>query len=276
MRSKIGVHIHSNPKYILEEAERYHNTGANLLQIFVNPMYKDLTVYDKFGQYLKNNNMSVVVHASYSTNCAKNWNEHSWWIKLLIMEIEIASRIGASAIIIHLGKKLELTIEEAMNNMYTSLLYVHKATMKYSDVSILIETSAGQGTEICYRLDDLGYLFRKFNKHKMVDIRERFGLCLDTCHVFAAGYDITNKEKVSMFLDTLEETVGLRYIKLLHLNDSKKPLGSRVDRHTSLGKGFIGLKPLQLIAKFFIKMNVPILLETPHSRHNDEIDLLKK
>jgi len=270
----IGYHIDSNIKNILNEISDIKKNKCNIVQLFIDPFYKKYEIYEEFKKYAKINNIKIVIHASYTINIAQNWNNHSWWIKQFILEIESANKIGAFAIVVHLGKQLNISNEEALNNMFTSLLYVHNETKKI-DIKILIETSTGQGTEMCYRLEDLAHFYRKFSNIKNDDIKDRFGICLDTCHIFSAGYDISNKKKIEMFLDIFDEMIGINNIKLIHLNDSKKELGSNIDRHENIGFGSIGKKGLFLIYKFFSKLKVPIILETPLKYIENDLKLLK-
>ena len=178
-------------------------------------------------------------------------------------------------IVVHLGKQLKLSKEEGINNMYTSLLYVYQQT-KDIDIKILLETSTGQGTEIGYKLDDLALIYRKFSKHKNEKIVRRFGICLDTCHIFSAGYNIKNKESREIFFSNFNELIGMNHIKLVHLNDSKVPCEARVDRHENIGDGYIGVKPLLIIAKVFQELNVPLILETPHKKIFNDLKLINK
>lgn len=159
--------------------------------------------------------------------------------------------------------------------MYTTLLYVHKQT-EFTQVKILLETSTGQGTEIAYKLDDLAFIYRRFSKHKNNNIVERFGICLDTCHIFSAGYNLQNKESREIFFDNFNELIGLNHIKLIHLNDSHVPCGANVDRHENIGKGYIGKKPLLIISKLFKKLHIPIILETPYDHIFDDLKLIQK
>lgn len=267
-----GIHIIDSPSQINFEIDRIIDMGANLVQLFVFPSLKDKTVYDIFKKNLITNKVHCVVHASYTINLAANWDMYSWWILQFIGQIEVAHQIGAFGIVIHCGKQLDLTKEQALNNMYTSLLYIHNQTKKYSKVKIFIETSTGQGSELCYKIEDLAYFFKKFSLHKKEDIKDRFRICIDSCHIFASGYDIRTKGTIDMYLDTFEELIGLKNIALIHLNDSKKDLGSNVDRHESLGKGYIGKIGLKYFADFFKKMNVPIILETPFCCHKKEVN----
>lgn len=275
-----GAHYESYN--LIESAEKIKTAGGNFIQIFLtlpnNQLTSERTMSEliKFKKYLNDNNMKVVIHSSYHHNLARDWDHYSWWIKNIELEIKYASIIGAYGIVIHLGKQLELSLEETYNNMYTSLLYIHQKTINYKDVLIMLETSTGQGTEVCSKLEDLSYFFRKFSKNKNDEIRNRFRLCIDTCHIFSYGYDIRTKKSITRFLETFEELIGLKYIKLIHLNDSKVELGARKDRHENIGKGFIGFEGLQYMFNFFKKLNIPIILETPSLGYKTEIKLLLK
>jgi deoxyribonuclease IV len=261
-----GVHINSDPNNILEELDKVKNIGGNLVQLFVNPGYKKQDIYKQFREKLIKNNMHCVVHASYTINLSSYWDQYSWSIKQFIMELELAHKIGAFGIVVHMGKQMELSKEEAYNNMFTGLLYVHNQTKKdYGNIRILLETPTGQGSEICYKIEDFAHFYKKLSHHNNQTIKDRFRICFDTCHIFAAGYDIRSKEKLELYLDTFEELIGIKNIALIHLNDSKNEIGSKKDRHEALGKGYIGKDALKLAAKFFKKLNIPIVLETPES-----------
>ena len=270
----IGAHIDSEFDNLISEAERVHNLDGTIIQLFVSTAHKKDKNYNNFIKFLKNTNMKCVVHASYTINCAQKWDYHSWWIKQFIVEIEIADTINAIGIVIHLGKQLDLSIEESLNNMYMSLLYVHAQTKQHKNVKIFIETSTGQGSEICFEMENLAHFFKKFSKHKNSEINERFGICLDTCHVFSAGYDLTNKNAIKTFLNTFDKLIGLEQIKLVHLNDSKREIGSKVDRHANIGNGYIGKDGIIFIIKMFKRLGIPIILETPNEKQNDDLELL--
>lgn len=269
----LGVHIDSHD--ILASAQEAKKYDADIVQIFLTlpgtttikkRSEEELT---KFKQYLINNNMLVVVHSSYTHNMAKEWNEYSWWIRNIELEIIDAYKIGAIGLVIHMGKQLDLTQEEAYNNMYTSLMYLHNKTKKYESVKIFLETSTGQGSELCYKLNELGYFYKKLKKMK------RFKICIDTCHVFSAGYNLSTFNQVKLFLETFDELIGLKYVGIIHLNDCKVKFASYIDRHANIGKGYIGLDGLSEIYKFFVKMKIPLVLETPDLGYRTEIHLLK-
>jgi deoxyribonuclease-4 len=258
---------------LVDAAKEIYKAGGNIMQIlFISPIKKKELI--ELKHYLKQHNMKVVVHSDYTHNLAKNWDQYSWWIRNIEKEIKYANIIDAIGIVIHFGKQLDLTIEEAYNNMYTSLIYIHNQTIKYKNIKIFLETSTGQGSEICYKLEDLAYFYKKISKNHNKEIKNRIKICLDTCHVFAAGYNLKTKIHIKKYLETFEKLIGLRYIYLIHLNDCKFDIGSRLDRHESIGQGFIGIKGLILIFNYFRKLEVPIILETPGSSYIKEIPLL--
>ena len=141
-----------------------------------------------------------------------------------------------------------------------------------NNVKLIIETSSGQGSELCYKLEDLKYFYEMFQPK----YRKRIGLCIDSCHIFAAGYDLRTSKKVIKFFSYLSKLINLDKILLFHLNDSKKELGSKKDRHEKLGKGYIGLEGITQIIKICYKLNIPIILETPRLNHTPEIKFIKK
>ncbi|MCJ7637963.1 MAG: deoxyribonuclease IV, partial [Nitrososphaeraceae archaeon] len=218
--------------------------------------------------------MKVVVHSAYIHNIAREWDDYSWWIQNIILEIKYAYECEALGIVLHLGKQLDLSTSEAYNNMYSSLVYIVNQTKKYP-VTIFLETSTGQGSEMCYRLEDLAYFYKKFSHNPNKELKERIKLCIDTCHIFSAGYDLREKHNIDDYLEAFEELIGIRYIGLIHLNDCKVNIGEQRDRHNNIGKGYIGLRGLKYFYDYFKKLNVPIVLETPDYGYRTEIKLLK-
>ena len=271
---------HMSTGNIIEAAKLVKNAGGNLIQIFLTSPgekyigKKSLETIKDFKNFMSDNNMKVVVHSSYLHNFAQNWDEYSWWITNFEIEIEYADLIGAIGVVLHFGKYKELTMPEAINNMYTSLIYVHNHTIEHKNVKIILETSTGQGTEMFYQLQDMAHFFKKFSQNINKEVKKRFRLCIDTCHIFAAGYDLRNKTAIKTYLESLEELIGIQYIALVHLNDCKVSLGCKKDRHQNIGKGFIGLEGLKLIFDYFKKLKVPIILETPGNGYITEIPLL--
>lgn len=278
MEHYYGAHIDSFN--LTDGANEIKKYGGNILQIFLTlpgeqkTVERSKTELENFKKLLESNNMKVVVHSSYMHNMARDWDNYSWWLKNLEIEIKYAHIIGAIGLVLHFGKKLELSKEEAYNNMYTSLLYIHNKTKEYNDIIILLETSTGQGSEVCFKIEELAHFYRKFSKNENKEIRERFKLCIDSCHIFSAGYNLKTKKDVKLFLEAFEELIGLRYVKLIHLNDCKVDVGGQKDRHENIGKGYIGLEGLKYFFKYFQKLRIPTILETPNAGYRTEIKLL--
>lgn len=277
-----GSH-HSTVDGLINAAKEIKEAGGNLLQIFVTAKNRSTTrvrtneevnEIDEFKKYLKEHKMKVVVHSSYTHNFCRNWDSHAVQVNNLELEIKYAHEMGAFGVVVHFGKYLELSLQEAYNNMYSSLIYVHNKTKEYHNVKLLLETSAGQGTEICWKIEDLAYFYRKFSKNENKAIKDRFKLCVDSCHIFNSGYNISSKKMIDIYLETFEEMIGIRHIGLIHLNDSKNDVGSRLDRHERIGGGYIGYDGLHYFFNYFRKLKIPIILETPTDEFETEIKLL--
>ena len=273
---------HQDSDNLINSAKSIKDAGGNLIQIYLTMPGTTKTVernkkdLSDFKIYLKENNMKVVVHSSYLHNIARDWDEYSFWIMNLKLEIKYAHEIGAIGLVLHIGKQLDLSLEEAYNNMYTMLIYIHNQTLEYKDIIIMLETPTGQGSQLCYKIEDLAYFYKKLSKNINKEVRNRFKICIDTCHIFASGYDIRNKHLIKSYLEAFEELIGIKYVKLIHLNDSKVNIGEQKDRHNNIGKGYIGLKGLQYFFEYFKKLGIPVVLETPDFGYRTEIKLLKK
>lgn len=255
--SLIGIHIGN-----INNINKYEN--IKFIQIFVSSSinYFD-TSHRKSLALIKKNNIKIVVHASYTINLSLLWDKNSWWIQQFIIEIEKAEQLNAYGIVIHTGKQLNNTISQAINNMYSALLFIHEKTIGHEKVKILIETPAGQGTEILTNINNFCNFMNKFYKHTDKSIQKRFGICLDTCHIFASGYDI---RKSSEIFDIIDNIVGIDKIKLCHINDSKENINKKLDRHANIGDGYIGKKTIIKLVKFFNKLEIPMILETPEQK----------
>ena len=257
--SLIGIHISD-----ISTIELNVSKGINLFQFFVSPMtnYRE-PMYEKAFAFAKKNNIYFFVHASYSINLSKRWTDSDWWVQQFINEIQICGEINTRGIVIHTGKQMDLSKAEAINNMYTLLLHIHSKTLKQQNVRILLETPSGQGSETLTQIFDFCKFMNKFYDHPDKKIGERFGICVDTCHIFAAGHDIRSKEDMNIFFGTIDKMIGINKIKLCHLNDSKNDLGSKIDRHANIGHGKIGAEAIIRIVNFMKELQIPIIFETP-------------
>ena len=165
--------------------------------------------------------------------------------------------LGLSFLNFHPGSHLNAIPEEACISRIAQSINV--ALEKIPVVTAVIENTAGQGTNLGFRFEQIKQIIDQ------VEDKDRVGVCLDTCHTFAAGYDLRTHEACSLTFAEFDRVVGYRYLKAMHLNDSKKPLGSRVDRHESIGKGEIGMAVFQYIMHDLLFEEMPLILETPNS-----------
>jgi deoxyribonuclease-4 len=250
-----GIHI-TFDEGILNNIKRAHNFGCSIIQLFVSDFMEKDELIDKILEMTKEYKMKIICHASFIINIATNWFKNAWHIQELLSELRIAKKMYDAPLVLHMGKQKALTKEIAYNNMITSLTYVIKKTHQ----TILIETPAGQGTEMCYDLEDLSYFFKKVINNPI--LKNRIGICLDTCHIFVAKYDISSKMKSKIFLELFDKLIGIQYIKCVHLNDSYNECGSKLDRHNDFGKGFIGREAMDYLFKFFKEKKIPIIFET--------------
>jgi deoxyribonuclease-4 len=180
--------------------------------------------------------------------------------------------IGALGVVIHTGSAVDEThVPKAWKQIKTGVMPVLEK-LKDNDPWLLLEPTAGQGQSLVKKLDDLINYFEALEWHPKV------GVCLDTCHVFAAGHDIKSKGGMKATIDLLVEIADKKRIQLIHANDSMDVLGSLKDRHANLGEGEIGTKPFEELLQHPAIVNAPLILETPgeESEHSREVALLKK
>ena len=183
-------------------------------------------------------------------------------------EMRRCEQLGLDRLNFHPGSHLQkITEEESLDRIAES---INIALRETHGVTAVIENTAGQGSNLGFRFEHLAYLIDR------VEDKSRVGVCIDTCHAFAAGYDLRTAEACEATFAELERVVGFRYLKGMHLNDAMKILGSRVDRHTPLGEGQIGIECFRHIARDPRFEGMPLILETPdEARWPEEIARLK-
>ncbi|MBI4586887.1 MAG: deoxyribonuclease IV [Planctomycetes bacterium] len=216
--------------------------------------------------------MPVLAHAAYLINIAspnKALREKS--IQALFIELERCEALAIPGLVLHTGAHMGAGEEAGIKNLIASLDALHARARGFRS-GILLETSAGQGSSVGWRFGDLGRVL------EAVKEPERLGFCVDTCHIFAAGYDIRTRWGYRAAMEELDGAVGLERVRCIHANDSKKDLGSRVDRHEHIGKGYIGLEGFKHFIDDRRFKRLPYLLETPKEDRMDEVNLavLKK
>lgn len=211
----------------------------------------------------------VVAHASYLLNLASP-KDDLWHrsIDTLIIELERCDALGVRWLVLHPGAHVGTGEKAGLTRMAQALGDVHSATPGLR-ARILLETTAGQGTRLGHRFEHLAWLL----DHTVEG--ERLGICLDTCHVFAAGYELRTPKGYAATIETFDHTIGLGRLKAVHLNDSKGELGSRKDRHEHIGHGHIGIAGFRQILNDPRMGRLPGLLETPKSEdlHEDRRNL---
>ncbi|HEX2835930.1 MAG TPA: deoxyribonuclease IV [Thermoanaerobaculia bacterium] len=199
----------------------------------------------------------LLTHASYLINLATtNAEFHRKSLEAMADELDRAERLGIHAVVLHPGAHLGAGVDQAIDQIARSFDRIHRK-LKSHRVVTLLETAAGQGSCVGCTFEELGRML------KLVDDPSRLGICIDTCHVFAAGYDLRTREGYERAIAEVEEHVGIENVGAFHLNDSKKPLGSRVDRHEHIGKGELGLEPFRFLLNDARFTRIPKVLETP-------------
>ena len=193
----------------------------------------------------------VIVHAPYIVNLANSANS-DFGIRFLKEEIKRCEQLGISKIVLHPGSHVGIGIEEGIKNIIEALNHVLEDS---SDVQVLLETMAGKGTEIGSCFEEIKSIMSGIQK------KTRIGVCLDTCHIHDAGYDITNFDEV---LEKFDQIIGLKNLKCVHINDSKNVIASHKDRHENIGYGTIGFDQLLKIIYHEKLKDVPKILETPY------------
>ncbi len=221
---------------------------------------------------MKANNIDyskVIVHAPYIINLAnkKDESKYAFSIRFLTEEVERCYLLGIKNMVLHPGSHVGMGEEEGIKNIIDGLNDIISNT---SSVTILLETMAGKGTE----------LGTNFNQIKQiidgVEDTSRIGVCMDTCHLNDAGYDVSNFDAI---LDEFDKIIGLSYLKCIHINDSKNPRGSKKDRHENIGFGYIGFDNLINIIYNPRLEDIPKILETPwigdYPPYKEEIEMIR-
>ena len=206
---------------------------------------------------MKDNNIDlskIIVHAPYIINLC-NENNFEFSVNFLTEEVLRVQQLGIKYLVLHPGSHVGLGVEQGINNIIKGLNIVFDNVKDSSDVIILLETMAGKGSEIGRSIDEIKSIIDGLNDSSHI------GVCLDTCHLNDAGYDMSDFDS---FLDEFDKIVGLDYIHCIHINDSKNELGSHKDRHENIGFGTIGFDNLINIIYNTRLGSIPRILETPY------------
>ena len=212
----------------------------------------------------------VVTHDSYLINlCAPDREMREKSILGLANELNRSATYGIKYVVSHIGAHVGAGVEEALKIAAESMKIVLEHS--HEDVMLLMETTAGQGSALNSRFEELAAFLDLMKGH------ERLGVCLDTCHIFVAGYDIRTEKGFTKTFDEFNRLIGFDRLKAVHANDSKKGLGSKVDRHEHIGKGEIGAKAFDLLVNDPRFERIPIIVETPESEtmHAENVRVLQ-
>ncbi len=209
----------------------------------------------------------LTAHDSYLINLAAPGDDlFNKSVDAFVVELERAEELGLEYLVTHPGAHVGSGEEAGLKRAAAGLNEATRSARGLK-VRVLLETTAGQGTCLGWRFEHLARLIED------MDEPERFGVCLDTCHVFAGGYDLRTAAATRRTLDEFDAVIGLPHLKLFHLNDSVKGLGSRVDRHAAIGQGEIGVAAFKLLSTDRRFSATPMILETPkHDDDGNELD----
>jgi deoxyribonuclease-4 len=256
--------------------DRARSVGCEAVQVFVKSnrswAVKSLTEEDvaRFKAKAQETGIQPVVgHASYLLNLGTP--DEALWAKsrdMLVVELERCEALGVPYLVLHPGSHVGAGEEAGLAQVARALGEIHAATPRFQ-AQILLETTAGQGTNMGHRFEHLAWLIEHTPEGA------RLGVCLDTCHVFGAGYELRTRAGYAATMEAFERTIGLGRLKAVHLNDSRGDLGSRKDRHEHIGKGCIGLAGFRHLLNDSRLDGLPGLLETPKGEdlHEDRENL---
>ncbi len=272
---QIGCHV-SISGSIDKSVDNAVERNCSAFQIFTrNPRgwhAKDLTKedIDAFKSKLKSSEIdrfATCAHMPYLPNLATPKNDgFEKSVNTLISEVERCAQLGIPYLVTHLGSHLGTGEEAGIKKLVEGLT---KAGQTKNDVMILLENTAGQKNSVGSDFKQLGEIFKQLKPGK------KFGVCIDTCHAFVAGYDLRTAEKVKKTFKEFDKHVGIENLKILHLNDARGEIGCNLDRHYHLGLGGIGEEGITSVVKFANKKKIPIILETPIDDDRDDFENVK-
>ncbi|MCM8780326.1 MAG: deoxyribonuclease IV [Candidatus Omnitrophica bacterium] len=267
----LGVQVSTEGK-IYEAFVRARDLGCNTMQIFSrNPQrwrtdFLDSEDIKEFQRHRQNFKIKpIFIHIPYLINLASpNPRLYQVSVEAYIEDILEAQALGADYIVTHMGSHKDTSEEEGLKRLTEALNTILEKT-KNTTVGILLENTAGSGSWLGHRFIHQKQVIQELSHKK------RVGLCFDTAHAYLAGYDIATEQGLNETLDEIEKLIGLKYLKLIHLNDAKDKLGSRHDRHQHIGKGEIGMEGMRRIINHPYLRKLAFILETPKSSLNDDI-----
>ena len=273
---QIGAHV-SISGSIANAITNASKRECSAFQVFTsNPRgwhAKDLTD-DGITNYKNNlsqsniDRLATVAHMPYLPNLSSpEISVYEKSIHTMIREVERCDKLGIPYLVTHLGSHKGTGEDKGIRRLVGALTEVAKTN---KDVTILLENTAGQKNSVGSDFTQLAEIFFGLKP------ASRFGICIDTCHAFAAGYDLRNEKNVKDVFEKFDSEIGLKHIKIIHLNDSKGELGCHLDRHERIGLGHIGEAGLGQVVKLANKNKIPIILETPIDERRTDFENIRK
>jgi len=273
---QIGAHV-SISGSIANAITNASKRECSAFQVFTsNPRgwhAKDLTD-DGITNYKNNlsqsniDRLATVAHMPYLPNLSSpEISVYEKSIHTMIREVERCDKLGIPYLVTHLGSHKGTGEDKGIRRLVCALTKVAKTN---KDVTILLENTAGQKNSVGSDFTQLAEIFFGLKP------ASRFGICIDTCHAFAAGYDLRNEKNVKYVFEKFDSEIGLKHIKIIHLNDSKGELGCHLDRHEHIGLGHIGEAGLSQVVKLANKNKIPIILETPIDERRTDVENIRK
>ena len=270
----IGCHL-STTKGFENMGKEAVSIGANTFQFFTrNPRggkakaieQKDIDGLLKIAK--ENNFATILAHAPYTLNgCSSSEETRNFAIEMMADDLVRMEYLPNSLYNFHPGSHVKQGVEVGINYIVEML---NKVLKPEQTTTVLLETMSGKGTEVGRTFEEIAEIINK------VDLKDHLGVCLDTCHIYDAGYDIVND--LDGVLEEFDRVIGLDRLKAIHLNDSKNPFKSHKDRHETIGEGYIGIEAIARIINHPKLRDLPFFLETPNELdgHAEEIKLLKE
>lgn len=257
---RIGCHL-SSSKGFFHMGKEAVGIGANTFQFFTrNPRgskAKEIDEKDveKYHVFAKENDISqILAHAPYTLNpCSKDAHTREFALMTMEDDLKRMEYVPGNCYNFHPGSHVGQGAEEGIKMIAETLNQILK---KDQHTTVLLETMSGKGTEVGRSFEELRAILDR------VELKDHMGVCLDTCHVYDAGYDIV--DNLEQVLDEFDNIIGLERLKAIHMNDSKNPFASHKDRHEKIGEGSLGIKTFEAIVNHPKLQGIPIYLETPN------------
>jgi deoxyribonuclease-4 len=281
MNVQIGFHV-SIAGGLQNAVDNALKIGCTAFQIFTrNPrgwaekvlVARDVQMFKLKLRHSGINSDAVAVHMPYLPNLsAPNGELYKKSIDSLISELHRCFQLEIPNLVVHLGSHLgsgpQNGIDQLVNSVNTATDHSKSSDRKNGKVTFLLENSAGQKNSIGSKLEEMRSLLDKISSKNV-------GICMDTCHAFAAGYDLRSEKKNDDFVDKFDSVIGLEKLRLIHLNDSKNEIGAHIDRHEHIGLGKIGVKGMSAILKNRKWKGKPIIMETKEDSVRNNLDNLR-